>query len=585
PATNAQVNAIVKASETYADKGYNVFERNCTTFVNEMIRDHAHLNTGGKIFEKEEMRFDAKSNVMRGGLSWATPFMDVYTLNKMTNNAGKVDDSYAGYGNMKVTKDEIQQYKKSRNYFNPVKKGYTPAVTAENLRRIPGNNNSILGSFYYYGGLNVEEPEGKGHANASNLKDVTYQEVENQLMTTGNDLQAAILQLLPEEMQYQANEERPQDIQNFLEASAFACEAYGDLIMTSNTRKNKLGEKAASEDVEDYVSFDEIKNAYTRLQKYQADISRGFSQTFQGDTRLESKVMNMLSIISIAFQQINGFYQAKYRKTERQSADLGDIRTEMKRLFKLKSGDDSIDISPTRYEAYLAIYKSPAAVIEAYARLKELKKAQQDETITDDEQKELDRLVDIDGTADEFVTSHDYLLQKDNYTQQDLDYIFKLKAREKRGLEGKNLNTFNKGDSAAGIYQALVMDKIFGGIKAAYLRDYDKQQLNVPKSLEVWLSNYIVEKSWNHAKELEMVIRAIRRVSPRHTKKTLYNYMSTMVSQMYLGKVFPYGSEDNKLAVANLFVQPTMEEIMKKGNSGFPLLVKALIDKIMKEKT
>ncbi len=510
--------------------------------------------------------------------------MDVYTVNKMTNNAGKVDDSYAGYGNMKVTKDEIQQYKKSRNYFNPIKKGYTPAVTAENLRRVPGNNNSILGSFYYYGALNVEEPEGKGHANASNLKNVTYQQVETQLMETGNALQMAILQLLPEEIQYQANEERPRNIQEFLEASAFPCNAYGDLIMTFNSRRNELGENAASEDLEDYVSFDEIKEAYTRLQKYQADISKGFLQTFQGDTRLESKVMDLLSVISIAYQDINGFYQRKYRKTQKQSADLGDIRGEMLRLFKLKTGDTAINISPTRYEAYLAIYKSPAAAIEAYARLQELKKAKTDETITDDEEKELDKLEEINSTADDFVASHDYLLQKDNYSQQDLDYIFKLKAREKRGLEGKNLETFSQGNSAAGIYQALVMDKIFGGIKAAYLGDYDKQQLNVPKNLDKWLSNYIVERSWAHAKELEMVIRAIRRVSPRHTKKTLYNYMTTMVSQMYLGKVFPYGSEDNKLAVANLLIQPAMEDIMKKGNTGFPLLVKALIDKILKEK-
>ena len=32
PAKPWQVNAIMKASETYADKGYNLYNRNCTTF-------------------------------------------------------------------------------------------------------------------------------------------------------------------------------------------------------------------------------------------------------------------------------------------------------------------------------------------------------------------------------------------------------------------------------------------------------------------------------------------------------------------------------------------------------------------------
>lgn len=62
PATVQQVNAILKSSETYADEGYGYYDRNCTTFVKEMVVDKAHLATGGEIFKWSEIGFSNWGN-------------------------------------------------------------------------------------------------------------------------------------------------------------------------------------------------------------------------------------------------------------------------------------------------------------------------------------------------------------------------------------------------------------------------------------------------------------------------------------------------------------------------------------------
>lgn len=62
PAKPKQVNDIIKASETYADKGYGYYDRNCTTFVKEMVVDVAHLATGGEIFKNSGISFTHREN-------------------------------------------------------------------------------------------------------------------------------------------------------------------------------------------------------------------------------------------------------------------------------------------------------------------------------------------------------------------------------------------------------------------------------------------------------------------------------------------------------------------------------------------
>ena len=57
PVNNRQVNAVLKASKTYADKGYNNYTRNCTTFAREMIVDTARIPGTAPLFKQDKVEF------------------------------------------------------------------------------------------------------------------------------------------------------------------------------------------------------------------------------------------------------------------------------------------------------------------------------------------------------------------------------------------------------------------------------------------------------------------------------------------------------------------------------------------------
>ena len=60
----AQVNAIFRASETYADKGYGYYSRNCTTFVKDMVQNVGKITKlAPAIFQQDAVQFGLRENV------------------------------------------------------------------------------------------------------------------------------------------------------------------------------------------------------------------------------------------------------------------------------------------------------------------------------------------------------------------------------------------------------------------------------------------------------------------------------------------------------------------------------------------
>ena len=190
PATPRQVNSIIKASESYADGGYNFYTRNCTTFVKEMIADVAKLDTGGTIFEKEYVRNNYKSNFGRtiGG------FTDFFSLPRTRQNlarkSAKPDLTYRLLGQKSVTKMDVENFNKSESILSIPQKGYIPAVGAENARRLKGKDSGVLESYLYLGKNMGEDVE---HAKL-NL-DILTSAISDTTLALQEDIKA----LIPEE--------------------------------------------------------------------------------------------------------------------------------------------------------------------------------------------------------------------------------------------------------------------------------------------------------------------------------------------------------------------------------------------------
>ena len=149
---NQQVNRVLKAAETYPDKGYNNFTRNCTTFAKEMIVKYAGIAAGDQIFQKEAVEYSVGQDLKLFGAAslsmWGKTGME-QNLNKLTHGE---DTSYAGYGNNRMTREEYDRYYKSLSYFKGAPlEADLPNGAAENMRRLEGPNRGKIGSFKQHG--------------------------------------------------------------------------------------------------------------------------------------------------------------------------------------------------------------------------------------------------------------------------------------------------------------------------------------------------------------------------------------------------------------------------------------------------
>ena len=132
---NRQINAVLKASETYADKGYNNYTRNCTTFAKDMSKI-AGVPGADSFFRQEEIEYTNKANKQMFVASMATTHTKAGFGADMTKLTHGNDYNYQGFGNKRATKQDHDRYKNSLSYFKSrPDKADMPNGVVENLRR------------------------------------------------------------------------------------------------------------------------------------------------------------------------------------------------------------------------------------------------------------------------------------------------------------------------------------------------------------------------------------------------------------------------------------------------------------------
>ena len=151
-ANSKQVNAILQAARTYADKGYQPYTRNCTTFVRDMMQVG---NIAGAKNVVDSVR-PKVSNFGNLGIFGGEVVLSNCRAGQERNFAklGRLNDqSYAGWGNKRVTKEDYRLYNESLKNGEGFSKGgvvaETPNSAAENLRRVEHDNAGDFGSFDY----------------------------------------------------------------------------------------------------------------------------------------------------------------------------------------------------------------------------------------------------------------------------------------------------------------------------------------------------------------------------------------------------------------------------------------------------
>ena len=573
-----QVGRILKASETYASKGYGYYKRNCTTFVRDMVVKEAKLDTGGKIFEEETIRFNALNNAMRVGGGLLGSFATATAMSHLADMSKKDDMTYQNFGNKRANAQEVDTFRKSMEKSGFIddmvngKKGYIPAVAGENLRRIHNDwdTNGVLGAGDYKGNM------GKINSTGTINFKVLYEEIEDE----GKVLSYKMQDLLPKDQKV------PIELQGFLDGFYSAAKyplMKANEIVEEHYKKvkpekdDKGEEKPLVKDPINLMDKDTLVELREKLTECQSDVGKIFTKYFKGDSRLDGQVMKYLSILETGISAFDILYRMGQNETEHGKKLFDD-------KIDVSVGDYKVEITPSMYEAYLQIYKDPLEAVKNYARLKELQDKKEDERDSD-EKKELSRLERINELADEFDASHRYLLDREEYSGQDIDYIYRLAELEKKR---EDYNPYYL-DNASGIYQTRIFNKIFedledkcikddkvGGVELAKLSEskdgYERAEMMIP-----WVDGYLQGTINNKMDLFKKVVSAMKKADPDKTSDEIVNNVWIVIIIGVIGSLKSnYRGHDKDTALE--YLNETVNYMYSENKGQFGAFLKEMIE-------
>ncbi len=548
-ATAKQVNDILNASETWADKGYNAATRNCTTFVKEMVRDVAHLPLGNDIFTEDHLRLSSLGNFGYFG-STASETNAKLGMESQFSKLGQQEDmSYAGFGNMRYNKQEYRQYKDSLEQgLNRITTADTPNSAAENMRRLSGKYAGSIGSYFYTGSIPKNEDKSL---------QLTYANVGSAIDDEGEKVAGVIRTLTGKN-----HEQMMEMMAQFPELI--------DLYDKMNGRQIGLSLTAL---IGNDTDPDMLRQARLELNSDIDALNKLLFDYFKNDKRLHLPVMHLISVINKGIAMVDNDYNNAVMR-QNNDDELGNIRGEMEsNAYKLIVDDYETMMTPSHYESYLQIYKTPQEAIKQYALYQQLKERNvNNEELTKEEKKDLKKYERIDNLAKQFDQSHRYMLQKSSYSQQDVDYAFALSKKE-TGTYGEIAGGMIDGNrNAGGIYQALIFEKIFGGMKQRYLSQFTtKEQADDLNAIQAWLDNDLVTCIHRKKDDFITVIRAmVRNLDPEQKdQESLFVNLGRTMYAYWFGKAFKHGDQNGPLAFGPNRISAAFDEILGNNESRF----------------
>ena len=564
PATAKQVNRILKASETYADKGYNSFTRNCTTFVKEMIVNEAGISAGQNIFEQERPGFSSLVNAAFFAGKSSEHTLRASMESRMERYGSEEDLNYGGEGNKRATQQDYRQYKESLAKSNGgyIGKADLPNAAAENIRRLEGENSGTIGSKQYYGtaqivGGNAGASHGSSNSDPKRPQ-VNAANIRGAITNEGASLVRTIV-------------------------SVTGKRSLEDLVNTRGLDKRlreivqKIGQYGSSLDrvKDDDNDPDTLRKARGKLEKEVNDLNV-LLNIFHNDARVHLPIMHMISLLEWGIDAVDRAYD-NTDIGKNAVGDVGYLRSKMDMRFSLsyeKNNPDPnakrkkiinrVGITPSHYEAYLQIYKSPQKAIDTYARYQELCRT---ENKTKAEQDELAKLKRIDRLARQYDNAHNYMLEKDSYSQQDVDYAFSLnKLEREQKVNGQLLRM-----SAGGIYKSLILEKIFGELTQRFENNFSLDDVKDTNMIRDWLDQDMCTCIQRRPNEMETVIRGLKKSMPASDPETLLKQLMLVLQNDWIDRVFDTGKlqqlknkKENVMYNAKGNAQKAFKEIVKK---------------------
>ena len=448
-----------------------------------------------------------------------------------------------------MTKRDWTNYKGSMGKSSTWKKEtYVPAEIAEHIRRMEGEGTGEIGTKKYAAPLKE---------NAGNTI-LGLNRIRKSISSTADSFLSNHADLLsPEEQQKMPYEL----LKIYSELSVFG-QPLGDLEDQIKENLDKENEKKPDEkkleraniNEQYYVTPKDLRDAREKLSENISRVHIFLNYYLKNDKRAHHELMNLISLLNYGIDYVDNLYVKSVRAGKLEKNNFTDVRDALTlEKYTVKAGPEQeaeeADFSPTHYESYIQIYKDPKTAIAKYNRLhvlREKKKqrgkwtdnmfksqvhrmqsafnTEDQEDLTYDEAVELAKLERLEELALQFDNAHNYMLEKEQYSQQDIDYAFRMNYMEKNGTEKKAPVQKNRSQedfrdkyqSASGIYISLFMDKIFHGLKEKWMGGKDTGGLSTEAMrddalVNKWFDDFFMDRVKSKQKEFWMIIRGLYR--------------------------------------------------------------------------
>ena len=566
--TREQAVKIAEASEKYTEKGgYGSYTRNCTTFVRDMFRAGSISDTAiDTIFTEEPVRlFNDESDRLGQASRWYS-FADANTKWKMASLTKQEDLSYQGWGNRRATIEEVRKYNKTKNSIHgKIITAISPTDAGENIRNmtdVEGQLGSYMGSEVIvanglYGRAQNIRSAGKWLADAISGSIISQADIN----AIGGEFSGWFTSLFTGDSQV------GNSLFTLWREASDALRARDDLPAGARAPFHSL------------VTQEQIKQAYASLEQQMADVSKYYQKFLFSDSRINREVMNLLSHMQHGLVSLDYIYQAK--KKAKDEGELGTLRENMlTQEYTVRVGNTQVSMTPTHYESYLQIYKKPDAAVSAYARYKHLKLI--GEAMNKDEKKEYDKLCRAENLANQLDLSHREMLNKDKFSQSDIDYAFRLRDTENASSKDRSSGTMFTGKASASMtYINLMYDKVYGGIQDEVRRDVANGKM---QSGATWLNKYLLEKTAAKPEEIVMILRGIKHVLDSPTAPRIARLFHGFLKDHYLQRALP-ANESRGWAVQSLGIaRDNCYNKMLGDQMDFPKLIDMLSITVLQEK-
>ncbi len=576
PAEPQQVNAIMKASETYADKGYRLFERNCTTFVRDMVINTAHIKAAEHILKSEEILM---TNTMNLGVFGSAAFsMNASLGMKHTfEELGAQDDmSYERMGNKRFTKEEYDRYHESlKGGTDWEKYGMSPNTAAENMRRVKNPDAGLINALNYKGA-----PGDRGNTG------YTLEDISRDFEKDAEDLNGKLREITPEEML--ANPDVPYEFIRIFSSFMTMMSPVNDLIskiIDEHQAKNITGMKKMEE--YDCITLQLLRNVRKDLMSNIKDLNTLLFKYYQNDDRIHLPVIHLIALLNKGVETIDNAYSGKM-KIPSSSDNLGKAMQAMEgKKREVTAGGATVTITGTHYESYLQIFKTPELAVAKYKRLLDLKAKKRTRAgLTKAEKAELAKLERIDTLADNFDRAHRYMLDKHGHRQQDIDYAFSLGVQEKK--DGAAGNLLDEHGTASDVYKATFLEKIFGGMPQRIMRDLNNhvftiEQLGEPNNMVDWLDEDMNAAALRKMNGMRMILKGLKRSLENPDRDKMFEAVQNLFVQSWFPVAFPTLYADEPLGIASDTLPAGFMLLFMDQEKRFPRLILKLIDLVLSE--